>query len=411
MSEETTIEQTAAIPQYPMPIDKKRPWDPPAELKRLQQEAPVSKVRIWNGSVAWLVTRYDDVRFVLTDDRFSSNASLTGFPHMSAGHAAMKVGKKVFLTMDRPEHTFYRSMHASAFSPKRMETLRSAIQEVVDVAVARLLEEKPPADLIEHVSLPVPLFVICEILGVPYSDRAFFVEQARTILSIASTAEELSRATKELHAYVETLVHAARVRPSDDLISQLTVEQLPTGTMTVSDIADSALLLLAAGFDTTAGMITMGTIVLLGHPDQLRELRGADDKSDVMRYAVEELLRYINSGSRHGRRRIAIEDVEVGGQLIRAGEGVIAANDIGDRDERKFPGANTLDIHRKTTGLLAFGVGIHQCIGMWSARTVLQVVFGTLFRRIPTLELATPLEQLKFKEALTVAIESLPVSW
>ncbi|MCW2883139.1 MAG: cytochrome, partial [Streptosporangiaceae bacterium] len=169
-------------------------------------------------------------------------------------------------------------------------------------------------------------------------------------------------------------------------------------------------LLLVAGHETTANMIALGTLTMLQHPDQLAELREADDPKLVAN-AVEELLRYLNI-THSGRRRVAIEDVEVGGHLVKAGEGVIAANDSGNRDENVFPDPDGLDIHRQARHHIAFGYGIHQCLGQPLARVELQVVYGTLYRRIPTLRLAVPLEEVNFKhDMLVYGVHELLVSW
>jgi cytochrome P450 len=227
------------------------------------------------------------------------------------------------------------------------------------------------------------------------------------MISSRSTPEEAVAAGDELKEYLVRLLDRKADEPSDDLLSRLVVEQAET--MTRAQIADMGVLLLVAGHETTANMIALGTLTLLQHPDQLAELREGDP--ELVKSAVEELLRYLTI-VHSGRRRVATEDVEVGGRLIKAGEGVIVATDSGNRDEKAFPDPDVLDIHRDARRHIAFGYGVHQCLGQPLARVELQVVYGTLYRRVPTLRLAVPLEQVRFKhDMLVYGVHELPVSW
>jgi cytochrome P450 len=309
--------------------------------------------------------------------------------------------------MDEPEHGRYRRMLTSTFMIKRVEALRPRIQKIVDGLIDTMLAETPPVDLVSAFALPVPSLVICELLGVPYADHDFFQRCSRAMISSRSTPEEAVAASDELKEYLVRLLDRKADEPSDDLLSRLVVEQAET--MTRAQIADMGVLLLVAGHETTANMIALGTLTLLQHPDQLAELREGDP--ELVKSAVEELLRYLTI-VHSGRRRVATEDVEVGGRLIKAGEGVIVATDSGNRDEKAFPDPDVLDIHRDARHHMAFGYGIHQCLGQPLARVELQVVYGTLYRRVPTLRLAVPLEQVRFKhDMLVYGVHELPVSW
>jgi cytochrome P450 len=403
-------EAASTVPLYPMKRDPRCPWNPPPELKQLQAEAPVSKVRIWNGNTAWLVTRFEDVRFVLKDPRFSADVTRPGYPPQSAGNAAHKTGLRPnILAMDDPEHAVFRRMQAAYFRLNRMEALRPRIQHIVDAAIDAVLASPQPVDLVEMLALPVPSLVISELLGVPFEDHDFFQRCTRTITSTSSTSEQAQGALAELKKYMTDLVRAKDIEPTDDFVSALAVEQVRTGLLTAAEVADMAVLVIIAGHETTANMIAMSTVTLLQHPDQLDEIRDGDAK--LIANAVEELLRYIDV-AHIGRRRVALADVEVGGQLIRAGEGVIAAHEIGNRDGRAFESPDMLDIHQDARQQLAFGYGIHQCLGQAAARIELQVVLSTLFRRIPTLQLALPLEQLDFNfETVVYGLHKLPVTW
>jgi cytochrome P450 len=346
---------------------------------------------------------------VLGDPRFSNDVTRAGFPDESAGLRVIK-GLKALTALDNPLHNELRRMQSGPFRIKEVEARRPRIQTIVDAAIDGLLASGPPVDLVEGLARPVPSFVTCELVGIPFADQDFFHQQIRGMFAVDSTTEEAMAALGALKDYMEQVVEAKNAQPSDDVISRLVVEQLRSGVLTAGDIVDQAIILAIAGLDTTVNAIALGTLTLLQHPDQLKELRETSDGT-VVAGAVEELLRYTNV-LHFGRRRVALEDVEVGGQLIRAGEGVIGASHVGDRDDEAFPMADTVDIHREAKPHLTFGFGTHQCLGQTLARVELQVVFGTLFRRIPTLKLAVPLEDLRFKhESNVYGLHELPVRW
>jgi cytochrome P450 len=402
------IEASSDIPAFPM--ERGCPLDPPPEMSRLRAKEPVTRVRLWDGTVAWLITGYHDQRGVLADPRFSADVTRPGYPHVTAASAERRKRSRSFISMDNPEHNVYRRMLTGDFTVRRTETLRPRIQQIVDTLLDAMLQAGPPADLVREFALPVPSLVICELLGVPYADHAFFQRCSRTMISTRSTVEESTSAGDELRDYLTTLIEVKRREPADDLLGRLAANQLARGELTESEVANMALLLLVAGHETTANMIGLGVLTLLQHPDQLAELRETDDPA-LVSGAVEELLRYLNI-TQSGRRRVAIEDVEVGGQLIRAGEGVIAATDSGNRDEAAFENPDMLDIHRKARHHVAFGYGVHQCLGQPLARVELQVVYGTLFRRLPDLRMAVPFEDVRFKtDMLVYGVHELPVSW
>jgi cytochrome P450 len=393
------------VPAYPMRRDC--PFDPPPELGRMRAEDPVTRVRLWDGSRPWLITGYADQRAVLADHRFSADVRRPGYPHVTAASQARRRRSRAFISMDEPEHGRYRKMLTGTFMIKRVEALRPRIQRIVDDLIDAMLADGPPADLVSAFALPVPSLVICELLGVPYADHDFFQRCSRVLVSSRSTPEDAVAAADELKDYLVRLLARKADDPADDLLSRLVVEQAET--MTRSQLADMAVLLLVAGHETTANMIALGTLTLLQHPDQLAELRAGDPA--LVASAVEELLRYLNI-VHSGRRRVAVEDVEIGGRLIRAGEGVIVATDSGNRDATAFPDPDVLDIHRRARHHVAFGYGVHQCLGQPLARVELQVVYGTLYRRVPTLRRAVPLEEIRFKhDMLVYGVHELPVSW
>ncbi|MBB5894959.1 hypothetical protein BJ998_006155 [Kutzneria kofuensis] len=398
---------TETVPAFPMDRAAKCPFDPPP---RLREAEPISRVRIWDGSTPWLITGYEAQRAVLADQRFSADARKAGFPAQSAAVLARRENTRSFIAMDDPEHDRHRKMLTRNFMIKRVEAMRPRVQEIVDGLIDDMLAGDKPADLVTDFALPVPSLVICELLGVPYADHDFFQARSKKLVSRSTLLEEAVKAGDELREYLLDLMAAKEKEPTDDLIGRLVTDQLARGELTRTEVADMGTLMLIAGHETTANMIALGTVALFEHPSQLAELRDTDDPK-LIANAVEELLRYLTI-VHTGRRRVATEDVEVAGQLVRAGEGVILANDAGNRDEAAFPEPDRLDIHRQARHHIAFGYGVHQCLGQPLARMELQVVYSTLYRRIPTLELAIPFEEIQFKhDAIVYGVHSLPVTW
>jgi hypothetical protein len=401
---------SAELPEFPMARAPGCPFDPPPALRALQAEAPISPVRLWDGSTAWLVTRYDDERALLADPRISADTTRPGYPHTSAGARERRKQARTFISMDDPDHARLRRMVTAQFTIKRVEALRPAIQQIVDELIDAMLTAPKPVDLVEAFALPVPSRVICELLGVPYADHGFFQGNSKILVNRDSPPKAAREAQSKMLTYLEALVTEKLANPCDDLLSKLAVERVATGEISTHDAATMGTLLLTAGHETTANMIALGTLTLLQHPGQLAELRDTDDPG-LITGAVEELLRYL-SIVHSGRRRVARADIAIDGVLIRAGDGVILANDVANRDAAVFPDPDRLDIHRGARQHVAFGYGVHQCLGQPLARVELQVVYATLYRRIPTLRLAVDLDQVPFKyDGLIYGVYQLPVTW
>jgi cytochrome P450 len=398
-----------STPVYPMTRAKGCPFDPPAELRELQEEAPLVKVDIF-GKPAWLVTRYDDQRTLLADPRLSSDVRKPGYPSPTGEPPRNDDGVGIgFILMDDPEHARLRRMVTAPFMIKRIEAMRPGVQKLVDGLIDDLLAGPNPVDLVEAFALPVPSLVICQLLGVPYAEHDFFQQNSKNLIRMSATPEERAAAHGNLAKYLDNLVGEKLENPGDDLLSGLT-ERVKAGELTRQDAAGMGVLLLLAGHETTANMIALGTLALLEHPDQLAVLRETDDPK-VVAGAVEELLRYLNI-THNGRRRAVLEDIELHGQVLKAGDGVILPNDIGNRDPSVFAEPDALDLGRDARRHVAFGFGVHQCLGQPLARMELQVVYSTLYRRIPTLRLAADLEGLPFKHDGSVyGVHELPVTW
>jgi hypothetical protein len=395
-------------PVYPMPRDN--PFDPPPQLRRIQEGPRVRQVRLWDGSTPWVVTGFEEVRAALSDPRISVDTDLEGYPHVSAGTRMRKAASKTFINMDNPRHDAIRRVLTPFFTIKRVEAMRPRIQQIVDELIDDLVAMTKPVDLVQAFGLAVPSVVICELLGVPYSERQWFNELSATMISGASSPAQSMSAIERMLAFMGSLVDEKAAAPGEDMISRLVVEQMLTGSMSRHELVNLSQLLLVAGHETTSNMIVLGTLALLEHPDVLAEVRSSDDPQ-LIANTVEELLRWLTI-LHIGRRRVAIEDLELAGQQIRAGEGVIVSHDAADRDPTAFEEPDELDIHRRARHHLAFGYGIHQCLGQPLARVELQVVYSTLYRRIPTLALAVDASELRFKDAnIVYGVHELPVTW
>ncbi|WP_086820058.1 cytochrome P450 [Allokutzneria sp. NRRL B-24872] len=394
------------IPKFPMP--RCPGFDPPAEYERLRAELPVAPVRLRHGQTAWLITRYADVRRVLSDPaRFSSDPAKPGFPQLRpVVDKEAKPGS--FLVTDPPLHTKYRRILAAEFSAARMEALRPAVSEIVDGCVDALFADGQRADLVRHVSVPVPAKVISLLLGVPESDQEFFIDRSRRHLDRSLPADQVGTALAELEDYLDRLIAERVVEPGTDLLSHLAVRHLRTGELTREEFVGMSVLLLVGGFETTANAIALSALALHEQPGQWAELVADPDRAVG---AADELLRYLGL-AQHGVVRAAVADMEVGGQLIKAGDGVILALSSANRDAEHFADADRLDVCRSASDHMTFGWGMHKCIGQHLARLELEVVLRTLVRRAPGLRVGVAFAELEFlMDAPFYGVRELPVTW
>ncbi|WP_016909070.1 cytochrome P450 [Streptomyces xiaopingdaonensis] len=398
------------LPEFPNPRAASCPFGVSPPMRGLFDRGPLTRVASWGASTPWVVTRHAEQKALLADPRLSADFSHPGFPSpvdpemARGGHSDMS-----FVGMDDPEHARLRRMVSGAFTVKRVQAMRPAVQRMTDEFLDAMLAGPKPADLVQQLALPIPSLVISHLLGVPYEDHDFFQTNSKTIVSSVTSAEERQTAHGNLSGYLDDLVGRKLTEPGDDLLSQL-AERVSGGELARSEVAAMGVLLLLGGHETTANMITLGTLLLLEHPEQLAAVRDAEDPK-VVEAAVEELLRYL-SIVHLGRRRTALEDIEVAGETIRAGEGVILLSELANRDPAVFPEPDTLDITRNARPHLAFGAGTHHCVGQPLARLELQVVYPTLFRRVPTLRAAAPVEDIPFKhDAVIYGVHELPVTW
>jgi nocardicin N-oxygenase len=399
----------AAIdPPVVFPFAEDLSADSAPELARRRAEAPLARVRLPDGQLAWLALRYADVRLVFSDPRFSREAATRpGAPSVSPSAAV----PGMLIGLDPPEHTRIRRLVSRAFSVRTIDQKRSRIQEIVDGLVDDLREHGAPADLVSLFSYPLALTVITEILGVPYRDRGQFQQVVAVIMSSSAQhpVDEIRVAIGELVGYLTQLIEHKRARPTDDLLSALITARDEGDKLSEQELLNNAHLILAAGHDTTANQLSNSLVVLFRHPDQLTLLR---QHPELIPNAVEVLLRHVQLETT-GLVRIATEDVELSGVVIRAGEAVIPSGHVANSDPEIYPDGRRLDLTR--TDLvphLAFGHGPHHCAGAALARLELKIALGTLLARFPTLRLAVPAEQLRWHPGMLMrTLEELPVAW
>jgi cytochrome P450 len=407
----TATEAVSDVPEYPMGRAAGCPFAPPPDVMALGAARPLSRVQIWDGSTPWLITGYAQVRALFSDSRVSVDDRRPGFPHWNEGMLSTvhKRPRSVF-TSDAEEHTRFRRMLSKPFTFKRVEGLRPVIQQITDEHIDAILAGPQPADVVTALALPVPSLVISQLLGVPYEDAEMFQHHANIGLARYATGDDTVKGAMSLHKYLAQLVEAKMEDPAEDAVSDL-AERVKAGELSVKEAAQLGTGLLIAGHETTANMIGLGVLALLQYPEQAAVLRDTDDPK-VVANAVEELLRYL-SIIQNGQRRVAAEDIEIAGEVIHAGEGIIIDLAPANWDGKEFAEPERLYLHRSGAGQhVAFGYGRHQCVGQQLARAELQIVFHTLLRRIPTLELAAPIEEIPFKhDRLAYGVYELPVTW
>ena len=396
---------TADLPVFPSDRDARHPLDPAPEYMEWRETGGLRKVN-WNGDEVWAVSRYEDIAVAMTDPRISAEVAA----QQASGEHHGDAMPKVFPRMDDPEHAVLRRMLTKDFTVRRVNALRPEIEKSANEFIDTMVAGGGPADLVQAYALPVPSLVISLLLGVPYSDHQFFQDITGVLMSRTASEQETRQAQGKIFGYLYELVARKESEPDDALISRLIREYLPTGELARETIAMNSFILLNAGHETTANMIGLGTLALLENPDTLARVRDTEDPK-VISSAVEELLRYLTIV--HSLvARVAKEDIEIGGTLVRAGEGLIMNLPAANRDPAFLNDPDTLDIDRNSRGHMAFGHGVHQCLGQTLARAELEIALPTLLRRLPNLRLAVPIEQIRFRGDMSIyGVHELPVAW
>ena len=405
MTKTPVSDDAIELPLIPVPRDARCPLAPPAEFGKWRDSDGLQLASL-RGRPTWVFSRYEDIRAALIDPRLSAET----IPESLMAKSPDDVTPVIFPRIDDPEHNRLRRMMTRDFTVRRAEAMRPQIQELVDGFLNEMVDNGPPADLVRDFALPVPSLVISLLLGVPYEDHEFFQHHSTVGLDSRSSDEQKLAAIGALFGYLYELVERKERQPGDDLISRLVTDYVATGELSRETAAMNGVILLQAGHETTASMIALGTLALLQHPDELARLRATDDPT-VVANVVEELMRYLTIV--HSQvDRVAVEDLVLGGQHIRAGDAVFMNLPGGNWDRAFVVNPGTLDIDRSPRGHLGFGFGVHQCIGQNLARAELQIALATLARRLPGLQLAVPPDELRFQYQQEIyGIERLPVTW
>ncbi|KAI1980386.1 hypothetical protein LOZ51_002127 [Ophidiomyces ophidiicola] len=331
---------------------------------------------------------------------------------MSAGGKAAAKNRPTFVDMDPPDHMHQRGMVTSFFTPEHIESMKPQIQRTVDHYLEEMIRKgcEKPVDLVEQFSLPIPSKIIYDLLGIPFEDTEILTQWNAIRTNGSSTAAAASNANQELLEYLDKLVDKKIMNPESDLISSLVTKQLIPGNIDKLDAVQISFLLLVAGNATMVNMINLGVVTLLEHPDQLEDLK---NHPSLAKPFVEELCRY-HTASALATRRVAKVDITLNGQIIKAGEGIIASNQAANRDEDVFSNPDKFDMHRKpgAESALGYGYGDHRCIAEGLSRAELEAVFSTLFQRLPNLRLGIPHSEIKYTApTMDVGISELPVVW
>lgn len=407
MSTESQDQQQADRPEV-----RPYPFGPPERLEinpqyaLLREREPLSRVRLPYGEDAWMVVRHEDVRTVFGDARFSRAVAETrDEPRVGPD----RVGRSL-LNMDPPEHSRLRGLVSKAFTARRIEQLRPRARQIAEDLLDEMEKAGPPAELIESFAVPLPITVICELLGVPVADRVQFRSWAEAILTTTALSREQRAADiTRLGGYMAGQIQQRRRTPTDDLLGALVLARDEHDRLSEQELVELSVGLLAAGYETTANQIGNCVYVLLTHPDELALLRA---RPQLLPNAVEELMRFIPLTAAASMARYATVDVPLSGGVVPAGDPVVVSRSAANRDPQVFPDPDRLDLTRSPNPHVGFGFGTHFCLGAPLARMELQVALDALLTRFPGLRFATDPDELPWKTAMALrGLRSFPVAW
>ncbi|KPC59904.1 cytochrome P450 [Streptomyces chattanoogensis] len=394
-----THTEAALPPTVDFPLRQPGVPFPPPDYADYRDREGLVLSHLSDGKRVWLVTRHEDVRAVLTNPSISSNPQHKGFPNVGTTLGVPKQDQIPgwFVGMDSPDHDRFRKALIPEFTVRRVRAMKPAIERTVDAQLDAMLAAGNTADLVADFALPIPSLVISALLGVPPADREFFESRTRVLVSLrSSTDDDRMAAAKDLLRYINRLVEIKQKWGGDDLITRL----LATGAIAPHEMSGVLMLLLIAGHETTANNIALGVVTLLTNPQWI-----GDDR------AVEETLRF-HSVADLVSLRVAVQDVEIAGQLVKAGEGIVPLVAAANHDENAFECPHAFDPSRSARHHVAFGYGVHQCLGQNLVRIEMEVAYRKLFERIPNLELAVPTDGLDIKyDGVLYGLNELPVRW
>ena len=394
---EEPVTDIAAFPE-----DRTCPYQPPAGYRAAAERGPISRLELYDGRVVWGVTGHTEARRLLADARLSTDRRNPAFPATTevVGRIRNRLTPPL-VGVDDPVHKVQRGRLIPSFTHRRINALRPRIREIAGRVLDTLVEKGPPADLVTDFAQPLPSMVMCHLLGVPYEDHDHFEQRTTRMLS----GENPAIAMRELRTYLLDLAGENRHKLNEGLFGDLV--EAPEGEVSRADLVDLTVVILGAGFETTASMLSLGIFTLLDNPERLAELRA--DPS-LWGAAGEELLRYTSITD--GITRVATADLEIGGVTIRKDDGIIFLTSVLNRQEDVREDPDVLDWHRPTRNHIAFGFGAHQCLGQNLARIIQEIALEALFERLPDLRLATAAEDIPFRPGAAVqGMIKLPVVW
>ncbi|WFE66474.1 cytochrome P450 [Micromonospora sp. WMMD714] len=391
---------------FEVPWARTDKFDPPAIFDELREQRPLARMRYPDGHVGWIVSSYELVREVLSDPRFSHSCEVGHFPVTHQGQVipTHPLIPGMFIHMDPPEHTRYRRLLTGEFTVRRTNRLTPHVEAVAAEQIEVMRAHGAPADLVKTFAQPLVLRVLAELVGLPYEERDRYLNAVILLHDAEADPAEAAAAYAETGTFFDEVVERRRRQPREDLISTLVADPELTG----EEVRNIITLLLFAGYETTESALAVGVFALLHHPEQLALLRAEPQRLDA---TIEELLRYLTVNQYH-TYRTALEDLKLHGELIRKGDTVTVSLPAANRDPAKFPCPAKLDIDRETSGHVAFGFGIHQCLGQNLARVELRTGLSALLTAFPELSLAIPADEVPLRlQGSVFAVQHLPVRW
>ncbi|MFV2198401.1 cytochrome P450 [Nocardiopsis sp. LOL_012] len=390
------------------PQTRSCPFSPPESYTRMRERPGPTRAVIPSGKEPWLLTGFTDVRTALSHPASSSDARHPAFPALGDGEQQVAAELRPFIRMDPPDHTRVRRMLVGEFTVRRVREMRPAIEAICREQAEHLLSLPTPADLVGEYANRVSTTVICRLLGVPMEDLEFFRRVTSVAGARSSTAQEVGAALGELFALIDRLIDEKAEDPGDDLISRLVNGPLAREEITRHSLLSQIGITLNAGHETTRNMVSLAALDLLHNPDQMDLLR---NDPGLWPAAVDELLRHLSVADVI-TLRVATEDIPLESGTIPAGDGYIALLAAANHDPGAFPDPERLDLTRTQRNHVAFGYGVHQCVGQNLGRLELEVALRVLFERVPGLRLAAPLEELPQRSASTIfGLDEVPVAW
>lgn len=357
--------------------------------------------------MAWLLTRYADIRKALRDNRLSSDSSVDHFPAPNESIAMARKVQRGFTRLDGDAHSRQRNLLAKYFTISHVNKMREIVEGKVEDLLDEMDRKGGPLDLVENLCLPLPIFLTCVLLNLPTEDAPYLLDRVMAWMSSDGTPEESAQGAEDIIVYFAKAIEKEKANPGEGMVADLVHEHVAKGHITEDELLWMLHLLLVGGFDTAANMISLGTLTLLNHPEEVEKLKADPARVPLV---VEELLR-MHSVAHFTAGRMALDDIEIAEAKICKGHGVLAPLPAANFDPDVFPEPEKFCPDRNARSHLAFGFGIHQCLGQPVARLELSIVFDRLFRRFPTLRLAVPEGELTYSNAMIYGLESLPVTW